>query len=193
MNPRVDEYLSKVQKWQGELEKLRTIVLDCKLTEELKWRQPCYTYQGKNVVIISGFKKYCGLMFFKGALLKDTHNILVKPGEHTQAGRLIRFTGIQEITEMEQILKAYITEAVEVEKAGKKVSSMPKPELKYPEEFQQKLDENPGLKTAFEKLTPGRRRAYILYFSGARQSKTRTSRVEKWMEHILNGKGLDDR
>ncbi|MCC3380186.1 YdeI family protein [Paenibacillus farraposensis] len=193
MNPKVDIYLSKSKKWQGEMEKLRMIILDCYLTEELKWGKPCYTFQKSNIVIIQGFKEYCALMFFKGALLNDPNRILVKPGEDTQAGRQIRFTNIREIVEMETILKAYIVEAIEVEKAGLKVDFKKSTELIIPEEFQAKLDENPALKTAFDALTPGRQRAYIMYFSAPKQSKTRESRVEKCMQDILNGKGLNDR
>ncbi|MFW9867913.1 MAG: YdeI family protein [Candidatus Thorarchaeota archaeon] len=192
MNSKVDEYLSKIEKWHEEMKKLRIIILDCGLTEELKWGKPCYTFQKSNIVIIQGFKGYCALMFFKGVLLKDTNGILIKPGEHTQAGRQIRFTNVQEIVEMEPILKAYIDEAVEVEKAGLKVNFKKTTEFIIPEEFQNKLDENPTLKTAFDALTPGRQRAYIFYFSQPKQSKTRKSRVEKYMQQILNGKGLND-
>lgn len=193
MNPKVDIYLNKAKKWQGEMEKLRMIILDCHLIEELKWGKPCYTFQKSNIVIIQGFKEYCALMFFKGALLNDPNRILVKPGEDTQAGRQIRFTNIREIVEMETILKAYIVEAIEVEKAGLKVDFKKSTELIIPEEFQAKLDENPALKTAFVALTPGRQRAYVMYFSTPKQSKTRESRVEKCMPDILNGKGLNDR
>ena len=193
MNPKVDAYLRKAKKWQEEMEKLRKIILDCGLTEELKWGKPCYTFEKSNIVIIQGFKEYLALMFFKGALLKDANGILIKPGENTQAGRQIRFTNSQEIVEMEPILKAYIHEAIEVEKAGLKVNFKPTTEFKIPEEFQDKLDEMPALKTAFDALTPGRQRAYILYFSQPKQSKTRKSRVEKYMQQILNGKGLNDR
>ncbi|WP_068501728.1 YdeI/OmpD-associated family protein [Paenibacillus kribbensis] len=193
MNPKVDVYLSKVRKWQEEMEKLRVIILDCQLTEELKWGKPCYTFQESNIVIIQGFKEHCALMFFKGALLNDPNGILIKPGEDTQAGRQIRFTHVGEIVEMETILKAYIVEAVGVEKAGLKVDFKKSTELIIPEEFQAKLDENPALKTAFDALTPGRQRAYVMYFSAPKQSKTRESRVEKCMQDILNGKGLNDR
>jgi len=192
MNPKVDEYLSKAKKWQEEMEKLRMIILDCQLTEELKWGKPCYTFQKSNIVIIIGLKEYCALLFFKGALLKDANGILIKPGENTQAGRQIRFTNVREIVEMEPILKAYIYEAIEVEKAGLKVNFKKNTELIIPEEFQNKLDEIPALKTAFDALTPGRQRAYILYFSAPKQSKTRESRVEKCMQKILDGKGLND-
>ena len=193
MNPKVDEFISKAKKWQEELKELRRIILDCQLTEELKWGQPCYTFQKKNIVIISGFKEYCALSFFKGALLKDANGILNKPGENTQAARLIRFTNVREIVEMEPILKAYLNEAIEVEKAGLKVDFKKTTDFIIPEEFQKKLDEIPALKTAFDALTPGRQRAYILYFSAAKQSKTRASRVEKYMQQILDGKGLHDR
>lgn len=190
MNPMVDEYISESKKWQEEIQKLRNIILDCGLTEELKWRQPCYTIRNSNIVIIQGFKEYCALMFFKGVLLKDAKGILIKPGENSQTQRQIRFTHVREIDEMESILKAYIYEAIEVEKTG--VNLKKKTELIIPEELQNKYDEIPGLKTAFEALTPGRQRAYILYFSQAKQSKTRVSRIEKYMQQILNGKGLND-
>ena len=192
MNPMVDLYLSNARKWQEEMEKLRMIILDCGLTEELKWRAPCYMFQRSNIVIIQGFKEYCALLFFKGALLNDANGFLVKTGENTQAGRQIRFTGVLEIVEMEAILKAYINEAVEVDKAGLKVNFKKTTEFIIPEEFQNKLDEIPALKTAFHALTPGRQRAYILYFSAPKQSRTRESRVEKWMQQILKGKGLND-
>ena len=192
MNPKVDVFLSKAKKCQEEFEKLRMIILDCGLTEELKWGKPCYTFQKSNIVIIQGFKEYCALMFCKGALLNDPNGILRKPGENTQAARQIRFTNVREIVEMEPILKAYIYEAIEAEKAGLKVNFKKNTELIFPEEFQNKLDENPALKTAFDALTPGRQRAYNLYFSAAKQSKTRESRVEKCVRQILNGKGLDD-
>jgi uncharacterized protein YdeI (YjbR/CyaY-like superfamily) len=193
MNPKVDEFLSKDKKWQKELEKLRMIILDCQLTEELKWGKPCYTFQESNIVILYGFKEYCALGFFKGVLLNDANGILIKPGENSQAVRQIRFTNAREIVEMEPILKAYIYEAIEVERAGLKVDFKEKTELVFPEEFQKKLDEIPALKTAFDALTPGRQRAYILYFSAPKQSKTRESRVEKCMQQILNGKGLNHR
>jgi uncharacterized protein YdeI (YjbR/CyaY-like superfamily) len=192
MNPKVDGYLRKAKRWQEELEKLRMIILDCQLTEELKWVKPCYTFQKSNIVIIIPLKEYCALMFCKGALLNDANGILIKPGENTQAGRWIKFTAVREIVEMETILKAYIYEAIEVEKAGLKVNFKKTTEFIIPEEFQNKLDEIPALKTAFDALTPGRQRAYILYFSAPKQSKTRESRVEKCMQQILNGKGLDD-
>jgi uncharacterized protein YdeI (YjbR/CyaY-like superfamily) len=192
MNPKVDKYLNKAKKWQKEFEKLRTIVLDCGLTEELKWGVPCYTYQKSNVVLIHGFKEYCALLFFKGALLKNARGILIQQTENVQAARQIRFTNIREIIEMEPILKAYIYEGIEVEKAGLKVKMKKTSEFKIPEEFQNKLDEIPALKTAFDALTPGRQRAYLFYFSQPKQSKTRQSRIEKCMQQILNGKGLSD-
>ena len=193
MNPKVDEFLSKAVKWQEEMGELRRIVLTCGLTEEFKWHQPCYTFQKGIVLVISGFKNYAALNFFKGALLKDSDGILIKPGENTQAGRQIRFTSVQEIIKLEPVLKAYIHEAVEVEKAGLKVVPKKTSEYNIPEEFQHKLDEIPALKTAFNALTPGRQRAYLLYFSAAKQSRTREARVEKYMQHILYGKGLNDR
>ncbi|HEY6840156.1 MAG TPA: DUF1801 domain-containing protein [Chthoniobacterales bacterium] len=193
MNPKVDGYLSKAKKWQEEMEKLRLIILDCQLTEELKWGKPCYTFQQTNIVLIVGFKEYCALIFCKGALLNDAHGLLIKPGENTQAGRQIRFTNVREIVEMKSILKGYIFEAIEAEKAGLQVNYKKHTELIFPEEFQNKLDQIPALKIAFEALTPGRQRAYHLYFSAAKQSKTRESRVEKCMPRILQGKGLDDR
>jgi len=192
MNPKVDEFLSKTKKWKEEFEKLRNIVLDCELTEEFKWMHPCYTFEKKNIVLIHGFKEYCALLFFKGALLHDAHGILIQQTENVQAGRQIRFTNVREIVEMETILKAYIHEAIEVEKAGLKVNFKKNTEFIIPEELQNKFDEIPALKTAFEALTPGRQRAYILYFSEPKQSKTRESRVEKCIQRILNGKGLND-
>ncbi|MCY9374838.1 YdeI family protein [Bacillus sp. T17B1] len=191
-NPKVDEFVSKVKKWKGEYEKLRAIVLDCELTEELKWKHPCYTHNNKNIVLIHGFKEYCALLFHKGTLLQDTHGILIQQTENVQAARQIRFTNVQEIDEMETILKAYIHEAIEVEKAGLEVDLKKKTEYKIPEELQNKFDEISALKTAFEALTPGRQRAYILHFSQAKQSKTREARVEKYVQKILDGKGLKD-
>ena len=192
MNPKVDKYLSKAEKWPEELEKLRMIILDCGLTEELKWGVPCYTFQKSNIVIIGELNQYCVLSFFKGALLNDGNGILIKPGENTQAARLVRFTNVREIVEMEPILKAYIYEAIEVEKAGLAVKFNKNTELIFPEEFQKKLDQIPGLKAAFDRLTPGRQRAYNLYFSAPKQSKTRQSRIEKCMAQILSGVGLND-
>src|SRR5713226_5047326 len=193
MNPKVDFYFSKYKKWQEEFKKFRIIVLECELTEKLKWGVPCYTFQKKNIVLIHGFKEYCALLFFKGALLKDAKGILIQQTENVQAARQIRFTKVREIVKMAPILKAYSHEAIEVEKAGLKVNYKKTSEFIIPEEFQNKLDEIPALKTAFDALTPGRQRAYIFYFSQPKQSKTRESRVEKCMQQILNGKGLNDR
>ncbi|MGC4377668.1 YdeI family protein [Fictibacillus sp. Mic-4] len=187
---KVDGFIKKPKKWKEEFEALRNIVLDCGLTEDIKWMHPCYMYEGKNIVLIHGFKEYCALLFHKGALLKDPHGILVQQTENVQAARQIRFTNVQEIVEMEPILKAYIYEAIEVEKAGLEVKK--NTEWIIPEELETKFEEIPALKTAFEALTPGRQRAYILHFSGAKQSKTRQSRIEKCMEKILAGKGLND-
>jgi uncharacterized protein YdeI (YjbR/CyaY-like superfamily) len=192
MNPKVDGYVRKSKQWQEELQKLRTILLDCALTEEVKWRHPCYTSEGRNIVITGRFKESCTLTFVKGALLKDARGILARPGENTQVARVIRFTNVQQIVELEPILKAYIDEAIEVEKSGAKVKLKKITEFKIPEELQKKFDRIPALKTAFRALTPGRQRAYILYFSAAKQSKTREARIEKCMQRILNGKGLDD-
>jgi uncharacterized protein YdeI (YjbR/CyaY-like superfamily) len=192
MNPKVDFFFRKSKKWQKELSKLRTIVLDCQLTEELKWGVPCYTFQKSNIVLLHVFKEYCALLFFKGALLNDANGILITQTKNTQAGRQIRFTNVREIVEMGTILKAYIYEAIEVEKAGLKINFKKTKEFIIPEEFQNKLDENPALKTAFDALTPGRQRAYILYFSAPKQSKTRESRIEKYTPQILKGKGLND-
>ena len=189
MNPKVDGYLKKADKWQEEMTKLRRISLDSGLTEELKWGKPCYTFQKSNIVIIQGFKEFCALMFCKGALLKDPSGILKKFG--WQAARRIPFTNVLEVVEMEPILKAYICEAIDAEKAGLKVRLKKKPEP-IPEELQDKLDEIPALKAAFDGLTPGRQRGYILYFSAPKQSKTRESRVERCMQQILSGKGLND-
>ena len=193
MNPKVDFYFSKDKKWQEELEKLRMVVLDQGLTEELKWGVPCYTFEKSNIVLIHVFKEYCALLFVKGALLKDANGVLIQQTENVQAARQIRFTNVREIVEMETVLKAYIKEAIEVEKSGLEVHFKKNTDLLFPEEFQKKLDENPALKTAFDALTPGRQRAYNLYFSAPKQSKTRESRVEKCMQKILDGKGLLDR
>ena len=192
MNPKVDGYVRKSKQWQEELQKLRTIILDCGLTEEVKWRVPCYTLEGKNVLFIGRFKESCVLSFIKGVLLKDAKRILIQQTENSQSVRVIRFSTVRQIVELEPVLKAYINEAIEAEKAGLKVKLKKVSEFKMPEEFQTKLDEIPALKKAFTALTPGRQRAYLLYFSGAKQSKTRASRVEKWRQHILNGKGIDD-
>lgn len=192
MNPKVDAYLSEAKKWQEELVKLRMIVLDCDLKEELKWGVPCYTVQNSNVVLIHAFKDYCALLFIKGALLQDANGILIQQTENVQAGRQIRFTNFQEIVEMEPLLNAYINEAIAIEKAGLKVTFKKPEDFVIPEEFQNKLDEIPGLKTAFNALTPGRQKAYNYYFSEPKQSKTRESRVVKYIQQILSGKGLYD-
>ena len=191
-NPKVDFYFSKAKSWQKELEQLRMIVLDCGLTEELKWGVPCYTFDKRNIVLIHVFKEYCAFLFFKGALLNDPNGILIQQTKNVQAARQVRFTDVREIVKMKPTLKAYIYEAIEVEKAGLKVNLKKTTEFTIPEEFQNKLDKKPALKTAFEALTPGRQRAYILYFTAPKQSKTRESRVEKYTQQILNGKGLDD-
>ncbi|MEJ9315078.1 YdeI family protein [Priestia megaterium] len=192
MNPKVDEFLTKAKKWKEEYETLRKIVLDCELTEDYKWMNPCYTFEKKNIVLIHGFKEYCALLFPKGSLLQDSHDILIQQTENVQGARQIRFTNVQEIAEKEAVLKAYIYEAIEVEKAGLKVKAKKLEELIIPEELQHEFDEIPALKDAFTTLTPGRQRAYILYFSAAKQSKTRESRVKKCIPNILNGKGLND-
>lgn len=192
MNPAVDFYFDKAKKWQKELEQLRNIVLDCQLAEELKWGVPCYTFQKSNVVLIHAFKEYCAILFVKGALLQDTDTILIAQTENTQASRQIRFTSVQEIVERKPVLKAYIYEAIEVEKAGLKVDFKKSTEFTVTDEFQHKLSENPALKMAFDVLTPGRQRAYLLHFAAPKQAKTRESRVEKCMQQILDGKGLND-
>ncbi len=191
-NPKVDAFIEREEKWQEEFKKLRSIVLDCPLSEELKWGVPCYTFEKSNVVIIHGFKDYCGLLFIKGALLKDPAGILIMQTENVQSARHVRFTNVDEIIEMEPILKAYIQAAIEVEKAGLKVNFKQPAEFPVAEEFQSKLDVMPALKTAFDSLTPGRQRAYLLYFSAPKQSKTREARVEKAVPQILDGKGLND-
>jgi uncharacterized protein YdeI (YjbR/CyaY-like superfamily) len=192
MNPKVDFYFTATKKWQEELEQLRIIVLDCKLTEELKWGTPCYTLGKSNIVLIHVFKEYCALLFFKGALLNDAKGILIQQTENVQAARQIRFTNVKEIVKMRSILKAYIKEAIEVEKAGLKVEFKKTAAYNIPAEFKNKLDTTPALKTAFYALTPGRQRAYILHFSAPKQSKTRESRIENSTQQILKGKGLND-
>jgi uncharacterized protein YdeI (YjbR/CyaY-like superfamily) len=192
MNPKVDWFFNKPTNWQNEYATLRTIVLECGLTEELKWGVPCYTFQNSNVVLIHGFKEYCALLFHKGALLKDDNQLLIQQTEHVQAARQIRFKNLAEIVEKKSILKAYIFEAIEVEKAGLKVELKSTEEFSIPEEFQSVLDDMPELKTAFDRLTPGRQRGYLLYFSAAKQSKTRQARIEKYLGKILQGKGVDD-
>jgi uncharacterized protein YdeI (YjbR/CyaY-like superfamily) len=191
-NPKVDFFFNKAKKWQDEFKKLRTIILDCPLTEELKWGVPCYTFEKKNIVLVHGFKEYCAILFFKGALLKDTKGVLITQTENVQASRQIRFTNVREIVEMETILKAYINEALEVEMSGLKVNFKKPSEFTLPEEFKNRLEEVSGLKDAFHALTPGRQRAYILYFSTPKQPKTRESRIDKYTQQILNGKGLND-
>ena len=192
MNPKVDWFFDKATKWQKEYEKLRKIILGCGLNEELKWGCPCYTFENKNIVLIHGFKEYCAILFFKGALLNDTDGILIQQTENVQSARQARFTNVQEVVKKERTLKAYIYEAIEVERVGLQVKYKKTTDFKIPEEFQSKLDKMPVLKTAFDKLTPGRQRAYIFHFSQPKQSKTRTARVEKYLKQILNGKGLDD-
>lgn len=191
-NPKVDWFFDKDTKWQKEYEKLRTLILDCGLVEELKWGCPCYTFENTNIVLIHGFKDYCALLFFKGALLNDPNGILIQQTKNVQSARQIRFTNVKEIVQMEKVLKAYVYEAIEVERAGLKVKLKKTSDFKIPEEFQKKLNKSAVLKKAFEALTPGRQRAYIFYFSQAKQSKTREERVEKYTKKILDGKGLDD-
>jgi len=191
-NPKVDWFFDKATQWQKEYEKLRMIILECGLTEELKWGCPCYQFENRNIVLIHGFKEYCALLFFKGALLADPDSILIQQTENVQSARQIRFTSAKQIVKMERILKAYVYEAIEVERAGLQVKLKKTKDFKIPEEFQSKLNKMPALQTAFDKLTPGRQRAYIFYFSQAKQSKTRAARVEKYLKQILNGKGLDD-
>jgi uncharacterized protein YdeI (YjbR/CyaY-like superfamily) len=192
MNPKVDDFINNTTKWQPEIKQLRLLLLDCGLTEEFKWRNPCYTFQGNNVAIIGSFKEYCTLSFFKGTLLQDGNGILSKPGENSQAVRFFKFTNLQEIIEQQSIIKAYIYEAIEIEKAGLKVIFKSNKELELVEELQVALDKSPALKTAFQALTPGRQRAYNLHFSEAKQSKTRETRIEKYTPRILTGKGIND-
>jgi uncharacterized protein YdeI (YjbR/CyaY-like superfamily) len=192
MNPKVDWFFSKAGKWQKEFEQLRKIILDSGMTEELKWGQPCYTFEKRNIVLIHGFKEYCALLFFKGALLKDPKGILIRQTENVQSARQVRFTSVREIVKLKAKLKALIYEAAEVEEVGQKVNFKKTSEYKIPEEFQKKLNKSAALKKAFQALTPGRQRGYLLYFSSAKQSKTRAARVEKYVPHILDGMGLDD-
>jgi uncharacterized protein YdeI (YjbR/CyaY-like superfamily) len=191
-NPKVDEFLSNESKWREEFKGLRKIVLECGLEEDLKWGVPCYTLNNKNIVLIHGFKEYCAILFIKGALLHDTNGVLVQQTQNVQAGRQIRFKNAQEVAKMESIIKAYILEAIEIEKSGLEINFKKSIDNNMPEELSRKMDENPDLKTAFEALTPGRQRAYILYFSEPKQEKTRESRIEKYIQHILSGKGLND-
>jgi len=192
MNPSVDAFFNNSKKWNEALEKLRSIVLDCQLVEELKWKHPCYTFKNSNVVIIHSFKEYCAVGFFKGALLNDANGILIQPTENVQAGRQIRFTSLQEVLALENVLRQYIYEAIEVEKSGVKVEMKKSTALIFPEELQVKFEENPAFKTAFFALTPGRQRAYNLYFTGAKLSKTRETRIENYIQQIINGKGISD-
>jgi uncharacterized protein YdeI (YjbR/CyaY-like superfamily) len=191
-NPKVDFFFGKEKHWQEELERLRIIILNCGLTEELKWGVPCYTLNNKNVVLIHAFKAYCAMLFFKGSLLNNGEGMLIQQTENVQSARQLRFTSLFDIIDQEPILKSYIHEAIEIEKAGLKVELKKTIEFNMPDEFQHKLNSIPALKTAFEALTPGRQRGYLLYFSSAKQSATRQARVEKYMPQILNGKGLDD-
>lgn len=192
MNPKVDFFFNKAKQWKEEYEALRKIALALGLTEELKWGQPCYTYQNNNIVLIHGFKEYCAFLFFKGALLKDPNGILVQQTKNVQSARQIRFTNVKEIDKLKTALKAYIKNAIEVEKSGQKVNFKKTKEFDMPEEFLSKLEESPDLRSAFDSLTPGRQRGYLLHFSSAKQSKTREARIEKYIPHILKGKGLDD-
>ncbi|MCO5936262.1 DUF1801 domain-containing protein [Mucilaginibacter sp. RB4R14] len=192
MNPKVDFYFNKDKKWQPEVNKLRSIMLDCGLTEELKWGCPCYTYRDDNIVLIHDFKEYCALLFFKGVLLNDTHGILIQQTENVQAARQIRFTGLEQIVEQEAIIKTYVFEAIEVEKAGLHVEMKKTADFIFAEEFQTKLDGSDELRKAFEALTPGRQKAYLLHFAAPKQAKTREARVDKCIPQIMNGKGLND-
>jgi uncharacterized protein YdeI (YjbR/CyaY-like superfamily) len=191
-NPKVDAFIANANRWQEELKRLRAILLDSELVEEFKWAQPCYTFEGKNVIVISGLKESCALAFFKGVLLKDVHGVLTRPGQHSQSTRWFKFASAREIAEMKSVVKAYVREAIEVEKAGLKVKLKKTSDLKFPEEFEMMLDEFPELRTAFYALTPGRQRGYIYHFSAPKQSKTREARVRRYMPHILKGKGLLD-
>ncbi len=191
-NPKVNDFIRRARKWQPEYEKLREIVLDSDLTEELKWGVPCYTLHGSNILLIHGFKEYCAILFVKGALLQDEAGLLIQQTENVQSARQIRFTNVDEIEELEPVLKAYIRQAIEVKRSGVKLEQKKTTEFKVTEEFQQKLEKDPALKKAFEALTPGRQRAYLLYFSTPKQSKTREARVEKCIPQILAGKGLND-
>lgn len=191
-NSKVDEYLIKAERWKKEFKKLRTIILSCGLDEDLKWYKPCYSYLGKNVLILQGFKNECRMMFFKGALMKDPKKILESQGENTQAARVIRFKNIQEIIKLESTLKAYVNNAIDVEQSGEEVKLKKTSEYKMPDEFKMRLDKNAKLKAAFNNLTPGRQRGYLLHFSGAKQSVTRETRIDKCVDKILSGKGLND-
>ncbi len=192
MNPKVDFYFNKASQWQKEYGELRKIILDCGLTEELKWGVPCYTFEGKNVVLIHGFKEYCAILFMKGALMPDAKGILIQQTENVQSARQVRFTSAEEIVKLKATIKVYVNEAIKIERSGLKVELKKTAEYEVPEEFQSKLDKDKNLRSAFEALTPGRQRAYIYYFSQAKQSKTREARVDKYIPQILDGKGLDD-
>lgn len=192
MNTKVDEFLANAKNWQEELSLLRSIILDCGLVEDFKWKHPCYTIGNSNIALIHGFKAYCAIMFHKGALLSDNEGILIQQTENVQSGRQIRFTNTQEIIDLKATIKAYIFEAIEVEKAGLKITAKKTEDFNFPEELTQKFNENPEFKTAFEALTPGRQRGYLLHFSGAKQAKTREDRIKKNMSQIIDGYGLND-
>ncbi|CAM3019359.1 hypothetical protein DRF59_13610 [Chryseobacterium flavum] len=192
MNPKVDFFFEDAGQWQEEFKALRTIALSTELVEDLKWGCPCYTFEGKNIFLIHGFKEYCAFLFFKGALMKDPDHILIRQTENVQAARQVRFTDVQQINDLKEILRSYMFEAVEIEESGVKVDMKKTKEFEMPEEFQNKLEQDPALKEAFESLTPGRQRAYLLHFSSAKQSKTREARIEKNIPQILTGKGLND-
>ena len=192
MKKEVDKFLNNLDKWQDELIRLRELILDCGLIEDFKWMHPCYTVKGKNIVLIHGFKDYCAILFYKGALLKDPKNVLIRQTENTQSARQIRFTNVSEIENLESTIRKYVIEAVEIEKAGLKVKMKKTSDFEFPKELEQKLEENPKLKKAFKDLTPGRQKGYLLHFSKPKQAKTRISRIEKNTERILNGKGLND-
>lgn len=192
MNPQVDLFFEGVEKWKSEMMTLRNILLECGLTEELKWKHPCYTMNGKNVVMIGGFKEYCALMLFKGSLLEDQAKILIKPGSNSDATRQIRFTETESIRKQEKLIKQYMFEAMEAEKAGKKVKVKSVTEMSFPDELLEKFDKDKMFKKAFESMTPGRQKGYLIHFNGAKQSATRRNRIEKYSERILNGKGIDD-
>ncbi len=192
MNPKVDQFLSKAKKWQNEMTLLREMILECNLTEDFKWMHPCYTLDNANIVLIHGFKDYCALLFFKGVLMKDEKGILIQQTENVQDRRQLRFKNVEEIEKLESVIKEYIQEAIAIEKAGLKVVMKTTAEFNMPEEFKTVLDDMPELYKAFYALTPGRQKAYLLYFSSAKQAKTRETRIEKHIDKILNGKGLDD-
>ncbi|WP_373987606.1 YdeI family protein [Duganella sp. BuS-21] len=189
---KVDAFLERAKNWREEFEALRAIITDSDLTEDLKWGQPCYTLDGHNIVLMHGFKEYCALLFFKGALMKDPKNLLIQQTENVQAARQIRFKGLADIKRQEKVLKSYVKDAIALEKSGAKVEMKKTTEFSFPEELERKMDELPALRTAFEELTPGRQRAYLLHFSSAKQQKTREARIEKNVQRILDGKGLDD-